>query len=205
MKFLTKKILKFFYKISDYSQAGQDLFALELFGKNGTYIDVGSGEPKIGNNTYSLEVENNWKGFCVDFDQNNYEKRWKNCPERNNKVYWEDASKFDYNKGLIENNLPNKIDYLSCDLDPQEKTFVALKKVINDGIEPKLITFETDKYREKIDYEKLAINFLYPKNYIIAVKDVYSGLKKKKVFETWFINKNINFNQINYEKWVKKL
>ncbi len=54
MKFLTKKILKFFYKISDYSQAGQDLFALELFGKNGTYIDVGSGEPKIGNNTYSL-------------------------------------------------------------------------------------------------------------------------------------------------------
>ncbi len=101
--------------------------------------------------------------------------------------------------------MPNKIDYLSCDLDPQEKTFVALKKVINDGIEPKLITFETDKYREKIDYEKLAINFLYPKNYIIAVKDVYSGLKKKKVFETWFINKNINFNQINYEKWVKKL
>ena len=204
MNFFTKKILRYFYKVSNYSQAGQDLFALELFGKNGTYIDVGSGEPKIGNNTYSLEVENNWKGFCVDFDKN-YEKLWKNCPERNNKVYWEDATKFDYSKGLIENNLPNKIDYLSCDLDPQEKTFMALKKVFFDGVEPKLITFETDKYREKIDYEKLAIDFLYPKNYIIAVKDVYSGLKKNKVFEAWFINKNINFNHINYEEWVKKL
>ena len=204
MNFFTKKILRYFYKISNYSQAGQDLFALELFGKNGTYIDVGSGEPKIGNNTYSLEVENNWKGFCVDFDKN-YEKLWKNCPERNNKVYWEDATKFDYSKCLIENNLPNKIDYLSCDLDPQEKTFMALKKVFFDGVEPKLITFETDKYREKIDYEKLAIDFLYPKNYIIAVKDVYSGLKKNKVFETWFINKNINFNHINYKEWVKKL
>ena len=83
--------------------------------------------------------------------------------------------------GLIENNLPNKIDYLSCDLDPQEKTFIALKKVFHDGVEPKLITFETDKYKEKIDYEKLAIDFLYPKNYIIAVKDVYSGLKKNKI------------------------
>ena len=204
MNFFTKKILRYFYKISNYSQAGQDLFALELFGKNGTYIDVGSGEPKRGNNTYSLEVENNWKGFCVDFNKN-YEKLWKNCPERNNKVYWEDATKFDYSKGLIENNLPNKIDYLSCDLDPQEKTFMALKKVFHDGVKPKLITFETDKYREKIDYEKLAIDFLYPKNYIVAVKDVYSGLKKNKVFETWFINKNINFNHINYKEWVKKL
>ena len=204
MKYLTKKVLNLFYKISNYSQAGQDLFALELFGKNGTYIDVGSGEPKIGNNTYLLEVENNWKGFCVDFDKD-YEKLWKNCPERNNKVYWEDATKFDYSKGLSENNLPNKIDYLSCDIDPQEKTFIALKKVFQDGIEPKLITFETDKYREKIDYEKLAIDFLYPNNYIVAVKDVYSGLKKNKVFETWFINKNINFNHINYKEWVKKL
>ena len=204
MKYLTKKVLNLFYKISNYSQAGQDLFALELFGKNGTYIDVGSGEPKIGNNTYLLEVENNWKGFCVDFDKD-YAKLWKNCPERNNKVYWEDATKFDYSKGLSENNLPNKIDYLSCDIDPQEKTFIALKKVFQDGIEPKLITFETDKYREKIDYEKLAIDFLYPNNYIVAVKDVYSGLKKNKVFETWFINKNINFNHINYKEWVKKL
>ena len=203
MKYLTKKILNLFYKISNYSQAGQDLFALELFGKNGTYIDVGSGEPKIGNNTYLLEVENNWKGFCVDFDKD-YEKLWKNCPERNNRVYWEDATKFDYSKGLSENILPNKIDYLSCDIDPQEKTFIALKKVFQDGIEPKLITFETDKYREKIDYEKLAIDFLYPNNYIVAVKDVYSGLKKNKVFETWFINKNIKFNHMNYEEWVKK-
>ena len=203
MKYLTKKLLNFFYKISNYSQAGQDLFALELFGKNGTYIDVGSGEPKIGNNTYLLEVENNWKGFCVDFDKD-YEKLWKNCPERKNRVYWEDATKFDYTKGLIENNLTNKIDYLSCDIDPQEKTFIALKKVFKDGIEPKLITFETDKYREKVDYEKLAIDFLYPNNYIVAVKDVYSGLKKNKVFETWFINKNIKFNHINYEQWVKK-
>ena len=52
--------------MSAYSQAGQDLFALELFGKNGTYVDIGSGNPVSGNNSYLLEVKNNWVGFCID-------------------------------------------------------------------------------------------------------------------------------------------
>ena len=34
-------------------------------------------------------------------------------------------------------------------IDPQEKTFLALKKIISDGIRPKLICFETDFYKEK--------------------------------------------------------
>ena len=38
-----KSILGLAYKISPYSQAGQDLFDLELFGKKGTYIDIGAG------------------------------------------------------------------------------------------------------------------------------------------------------------------
>ena len=62
---------KFLYKNSKYSQAAQDLFAYELFGKAGTYIDVGSGEPKRDNNTYMLESLYNWKGFSVDIGHSN--------------------------------------------------------------------------------------------------------------------------------------
>ena len=51
---------KFFYKHSDYSQAGQDLFAIELFGYNGTYIDIGAGDPVKGNNCYLLETRYKW-------------------------------------------------------------------------------------------------------------------------------------------------
>ena len=72
---LKKKILGFFYKVSEYSQAGQDLFAIELFGKNGTYIDIGAGEPIDNSNTYNLEVNYEWRGFCVDFNINN-KKLW---------------------------------------------------------------------------------------------------------------------------------
>ncbi len=196
-------IKKIFYKVSKYSQAGQDLFALELFGNNGTYIDIGSGEPLRGNNTYLLEVYHNWMGFSVDYDKALYDHKWKKCHERKNKIYWNDATVFDYKKALLDNNL-NDIDFLSCDIDPQNLTFLALKKVITDCVYPKAIVFETDFYKEKNDYSRLAEKFLLDYEYKIAVKNVYSNLKKNKIFETWFIKKNINFETIAYNKWVKK-
>ena len=207
---LKKYLNSFFYKTSQYSQAGQDIFAEELFGEGGVYIDIGSGEPAKFSNTYLLEVKKRWKGFGVDIGSFNPIKAqelknlWTKYPERKNKVYWEDAVSFDYKKALNENNLSLNIDYLSCDIDPQEKTFYALKKIISDDVRPNLITFETDLYCEKIDYSLLAYNFLKPHGYKYGVKNVYSNLNKKKIFETWFIKNSINFQTIDYKDWVKK-
>jgi len=207
---LKRFIKKLFYKTSIYSQAGQDLFALELFGSSGTYIDIGAGEPINANNTYMLEVENNWNGFSIDYGDHNINKitmlkeLWNKCDERKNKIYWSDALTFNYKIALKENNLNNDIDFLSCDIDPQEKTFQALKKIINEGIRPKYIAFETDYYREKINYSSLAYDFLKPYGYKIAVKNVYSNLKKNKIFETWFIKQEINFKSLEYSDWIKK-
>ena len=206
-----KKIFKsIFNKTSKYSQAGQDLFAVELFGNYGTYVDIGAGEPIRLNNTYLLEVKNNWKGFSIDYGDHDQKKikklrkLWNDCSERKNKIYWADALSFDYKLALKENNINYDIDFLSCDIDPQENTFLALKKIINDGIRPKYIAFETDFYREKINYSNLAYEFLKPYGYKIGVKDVYSNLKKNKIFETWFISDAVNFNTIEYFNWVKK-
>ena len=201
---------KLFYKTSLYSQAGQDLFAYELFGLNGTYIDIGAGDPIRGNNCYLLETNYNWRGFSVDFGDSdedirqNLKSRWLKHPERKNMIYWSDAITFNYMQGINENNLDKNIDFLSCDIDPQEKTLMALKKVILDGIKPKLICFETDFYREKKNYSLLAYNFLEPYNYKIGVKNVYSNLKKNKIFETWFLRNDVDFQTIDYSTWVKK-
>ena len=207
---LRKYFNNFFYKTSPYSQAGQDLFAYELFGYNGTYIDIGAGEPQRGKNCYLLEVKKKWKGFsveCGDSDQekkNSLKGRWEKYYERKNKVYWEDAISFDYKKGLIENGLNNEIDFLSCDIHPQESTLLALKKVLTDGVRPKYIAFETDFYREKINYSNLAYNFLKPYGYKIGVKNVFSKKKKKKIFETWFVQEVLDLTTIDYKNWVKK-
>ena len=203
MSSFKKLIKKIFFKTSKYSQAGQDLFALELFGECGSYIDIGSGVPKKDNNTYLLEVEYKWKGFGVEILES-YKDLWTKCVERKNDIYWEDATTFDYKKAIIDNNLSLNIDFLSCDIDPQEQTFLALKKVLNDGVRPNLITFETDSYREKIDYSSLASSFLENYGYSIAVRNVYSNLKKNKIFETWFVHKSLNFKPIDYKEWVKK-
>ena len=180
---LRKYFKSFIYKVSPYSQAGQDLFAYEQFGFNGTYIEFGDSDPK---------------------KRNALKDRWQQYPERKNKIYWDDAISFNYRKGLLENDLNHSIDFLSCDIDPQENTFIALKKVLNDGVKPKLIAFETDYYREKIDYSTLAYNFLKSYGYKIGVKNVYSNLKKKKIFETWFVIESLDLKTIDYKDWVKK-
>tara|TARA_B110000977_G_C11018727_1_gene470463 strand:+ start:712 stop:1344 length:633 start_codon:yes stop_codon:yes gene_type:complete len=186
-----------------YSQAGQDLFAYELFGKNGTYIDIGSAQPKIYSNTYLLEVDYGWRGFGIEIKLEN-KKKWSLCPERKNKIYWTDALNFNYQEALKENKITTDIDFLSCDIDPQENTFLALKKVINENIRPKLITFEHDKYKEKKDYDILAREFLLPRNYKIGIENVYSSFKKKKIFETWFVREDIAFPSSQYINWIEE-
>ena len=108
--FLLKKYQKLFYKISPNSQAGQDLFAIELFGKKGSYIDIGAGHPERGSNTYLLEVINEWKGFSLDISKEN-KYLWESSKVRNNKIYWEDAMTFDYQLAIKENNLTYEIDF----------------------------------------------------------------------------------------------
>ena len=207
---LRKYLNSFYYKTSKYSQAGQDIFAYELFGEQGTYIDVGAGQPVTFSNTYMLEVEKGWKGFGIDIGHSDPVKKeldkdlWNKHLERKNKIYWEDALTFDYKGGLIENKLNSNIDFLSCDIDPTKNTFEALKKILIDGVRPKFISFETDLYQENIDYSLLAYNFIKPYGYKIAVSDVYSNLKKNKIFEAWFMKESINFKSISYSEWVKK-
>ena len=71
---------KYIQKKFEYSHAGQDVFALNLTGKNGTYIEIGAYLPIKHSNTYLLEVKNNWKGISIEFDKDlkkyaDYEKK----------------------------------------------------------------------------------------------------------------------------------
>ena len=67
-----------------------------------------------------------------------------------------------------------------------------------------IISFEHDKYNFGDKYEKLSEEYLKMYNYKVGVKNVYSRNKKYKVYETWFVNNEINFNKIEYENWKKK-
>ena len=54
------------------SQASQDIFVLScLNGKrNGTFLDLGSNDAQLINNTYILETLFDWTGISIDIDSN---------------------------------------------------------------------------------------------------------------------------------------
>lgn len=183
------------------SQSFQDLFALSIC-KNKTYIEIGANRPIKRNNTYLLE-QHDFKGYSIEFNV-----KWKNSwnqSTRTNKIYFDNAIKFDYKAANLENKMSNKIGYLSCDIEPVDNTFLALQKVINDGVEFQCITFEHDVYQSSKDIRNTVDSFLKNKNYKIAVHDVYLYPEKENIFETWYVHNDIEFDPCNFDTWLKTL
>lgn len=196
--------MKYKMKTRQRGQACQDLFAYSIGGDNATYIEIGAYKPKNKNNTYTLEVDYNWKGFSLELNTD-LKSHWDECIERKNPIIWENAITFDYLKQIKNQNLPNKITYLSCDIEPPVNTFLALQRVIEQGIEFDCITFEHDNYANPggPDYNVIATEYLYSKGYKIAVTDVYAGKDQNAIFETWFVKNNIEFPTLTYTQWRK--
>lgn len=204
--YLHKIHKKYIQKKFEFSQAGQDIFALNLTGEKGTYIEIGAYLPKKNSNTYLLEVNYGWKGISIEYEEK-YQEYWVNSKKRFNKIYFSDALSFNYKDKLIENNLPLHINYLSCDIDPPGDTFQALVNVIEQGISFDFISFEHDFYlmdqfiEDKNDYQKLAREFLEKKNYKVAIENVYPKNKKNHIYETWYVANHIKYDELNYDHW----
>jgi len=183
------------------SQVHQDVFAFKT-AKHNTYIEIGAAAPIKYNNTYLLE-KNSWKGFSLELNQL-YVSQWlEEDSKRKNKIYCNNAITFNYLKALEETQLSIRIGYLSCDIDPPENTFLALKRVIEQGIVFDCITFEHDKYQSEIDYDPIVTEYLKNKGYKVAVRDVYRWRKRPCYFETWFVKDDIDFTEQSWDEWRK--
>lgn len=186
------------------SQAFQDIFAATT-AKNNTYIEIGAYKPVHKNNTYNLETVLGWKGYSIELNQK-WKVSWNECKERSNSIFWESALDFDHIKALNRTNLPNRLGYLSCDIEPPSNTFAALKRVIDQGIIFDCITFEHDNYVKKkrgdLDYDIVAREYLLSRGYKVAVTDVYCK-SPAFPFETWFVYNDIDFETQKFEQWKK--
>lgn len=99
-----------------YAWNRQDIFVAEILNRkqNGYYVEIGSNEPTLGNNTYLLEKDFNWSGLSLD-NEPIVTARFNDM--RKNKAIVADATTFDYLTYFKENNFPKQIDYLSVDVD----------------------------------------------------------------------------------------
>jgi hypothetical protein len=154
-----------------HSQLGQDLFVLKQlnFKTQGVFVDIGCERPITISNTYALETYYNWSGIAIDLvnhlDSNS--ETWSDV-RPNSKHILGDALELDYLTIFKNNNLPEIVDYLSIDLEPPQVTLECLYKIPFDTYKFKVLTFETDEYREGGDTRReISRAFLREKGYLL--------------------------------------
>lgn len=185
----------------NYSKHFQDLFVLALHnGKHkGSYLEIGSGNPFVHNNTALLETEFNWKGIsidnsealCYDFKEN-----------RNNTVICADATSIGYEELFNLHCLDPVIDYLQIDCD--EASIEILERIPLDLYKFGVITFEHDSYRLGTDVRDRARKLLKKAGYVLLVND--AAFSPQHSYEDWYVhpdcvdvpkemvtNQNLNF------------
>jgi len=169
----------------NFSNLCQDMFVLSILNglRDGTFIEIGGHLSVPGNNTYMLEQSFGWHGYSVELDPQ-YAPMWKQ--DRTSPLYIADATTVDYVKLAEENNLGSVIDYLSVDIEPEEATFAALKKIDHTKLRFKVITFEHNHFnrgqgpRVRIDSRE----YLKSLGYLMIVGDVsHAG----DLAEDWWI------------------
>jgi len=201
----------------NYSGAYQDLFILQCFNgkRNGTFLEIGAGDPTWGSNTYLLCDKFGWTGTSQDYDFNEWShvvhnkvkytqkefipvaiNEWNEI--RNNPLILEDALKTDYVKLLEEGQLSKVIDYLQLDIDPAHQTYELLERIPFDVIDFKVITYEHDAYCEGPTWRNKSREFLKSKGFILVAGNIATenASEDELPFEDWWVNSKYK-NEIN--------
>ena len=170
-----------------YSDAKQDQFAANILGfkQNGYYVDIGSCNSVISNNTYFFQ-NLNWKGMCVEIESS-YNDSYK---DRKECLYFnDDATKLNYKEIFEENKYPNIIDYLSLDVDTLSLT--VLKKLPFSDYKFRVITIEHDAYLYGDKYQKEQRKILSSNGYELLCSNVFvqqPGFDRQEcAFEDWWV------------------
>lgn len=173
----------------NYSQVYQDMFALFMHNgkKNGTYLEVGSGDPFWLNNTYLLESKFDWKGIGIEYDQSLCEKYIAN---RKNPVLCRNAHDVDFRQLLRDNFDKKEIDYLQLDCEPSESTYRILESLPLDEYKFAVITYEHDYYVDiSRTYRDKSREYLKSKGYELVISNVSPTTWSS--FEDWWVHPDL--------------
>jgi len=170
---------------TNYSQSFQDIFVLAaLDGKiNGSYLEIGCGEPYRNSNTALLEEVFKWQGVGFDTRQSDIDKFKQH---RSNLVYCLDAKNINYIPFLKDSGFKKDIDYLQLDCEPADETLAVLKCIPFDHYRFAVITFEHDSHVSGNSVKNQSREFLKSKGYELLVSDV--AFHKTYSYEDWWVH-----------------
>lgn len=171
------------------SEARQDEFVYLISKKikNGFYLDIGSCDAEISNNTFFL-AELGWNGICIEIDSNFSDSYYL----RPGTIFINsNALTIDYLTLLNRSASNGGIDYLSVDIDKSSTEFLEIfpfKEFL-----PKIITIEHDKYLYGERLQSRQFQILNSYGYQRIFKDIFvqqpGYTNTKYPFEDWYIHK----------------
>jgi hypothetical protein len=170
----------------NYSQVMQDMFILSILDgkRNGTYLEIGSGDAEHGNNTKLLE-EWGWTGIGIEYNQDLANTHTNKG--RKNPVLCEDAFKQDYVALCGKIAVNGVVDYLQLDCEPSKATYDLLTMMPFEQFKFAVITFEHDHYVDITGiYRELSRQFLKSKGYVMVVNDISAD--GVSTFEDWWVH-----------------
>lgn len=172
----------------NYAQVFQDMFVLFVHNgkRNGTYLEIGGGDPHHLNNTYLLESSFDWSGVSVEINEALCSK-WK---ERKNTIICNDAVTINYKKLLNENFDSFEIDYLQLDCEPSKTTFEALLSIPFDTHKFAVITYEHDYYNDMTrSYRDKSRKYLKMCGYELVFSNI--APTPWSPFEDWWVHPDL--------------
>ena len=174
---------------NNYSQCYQDMFVLTVLDgkKDGTYLEIGAGDPFHGNNT-ALLAQWGYKGVSIDVNQHFLEKWWN---ERSHDICLDqNALTADYTSICDEHIKSRYIDYLQLDVDPAHNTYKVLQKIPFDTLEFGVITYEHDYYCDETkSYREKSRELLESEGYILVAGNISPD--KNSPYEDWWVNPKV--------------
>ena len=126
------------------SQFGQDRFVIHATDhkRDGTYCDIGAGQPWLFSNTLALQFSLGWRGIHCDLEWHKEHER-----QREPWLNFADAFSVDWRKALKALAPDGYIDFLSLDLEPPSRTEAVLRLLPLDEFRFSIICVEHDAYR----------------------------------------------------------
>jgi hypothetical protein len=170
----------------NHSKHFQDMFVLSAYqGKrDGSYLEIGSGDPFVHNNTALLEEEFGWKGISVDISE---ALCYSFRESRRNTVICADATQLDYEQLFQMHCVDNKIDYLQIDCD--DYSIAVLEKIPFARYKFGIVTFEHDSYRLGTDKKFQAKRILENHGYVCVVSNV--SFTEGYPYEDWYYHPDV--------------